>query len=202
MKRKTLGIILLGLFAFGIGGMTLTASLNNEVSIVHAADEEPPITEGTSEDDTAFWEGVYNTYLMPIFGTVTITSIASATLSIIVAVANRKSNKKNIVETRESIANALIVVNALASSVDILLKAIQEGNTIAEETKQTFIDSVKVLLKNLALLMDKTQELTQFKPILITLSEIQGKIALASKELVAAGIGESVNVLVEQVKHL
>lgn len=202
MKRKTLGIILLGLFAFGIGGMTLTASLNNEVSIVHAADEEPPITEGTSEDDTAFWEGVYNTYLMPIFGTVTITSIASAALSIIVAVANRKSNKKNIVETRESIANALIVVNALASSVDILLKAIQEGNTIAEETKQTFIDSVKVLLKNLALLMDKTQELTQFKPILITLSEIQGKIALASKELVAAGIGESVNVLVEQVKHL
>jgi len=202
MKRKTLGIILLGLFAFGIGGMTLTASLNNEVSIVHAADEEPPITEGTSEDDATFWEGVYNTYLMPIFGTVTITSIASAALSIIVAVANRKSNKKNIVETRESIANALIVVNALASSVDILLKAIQEGNTIAEETKQTFIDSVKVLLKNLALLMDKTQELTQFKPILITLSEIQGKIALASKELVAAGIGESVNVLVEQVKHL
>lgn len=202
MKRKTLGIILLGLFAFGIGGMTLTASLNNEVSIVHAADEEPPITEGTSEDDATFWEGVYNTYLMPIFGTVTITSIASAALSIIVAVANRKSNKKNIVETRESIANALIVVNALASSVDILLKAIQEGNTIAEETKQTFIDSVNVLLKNLALLMDKTQELTQFKPILITLSEIQGKIALASKELVAAGIGESVNVLVEQVKHL
>ena len=46
------------------------------------------------------------------------------------------------------------------------------------------------------------EEVIKLKPIIITLAEIQGKLALGSKEMVASGIGDSINKLVEQVKSL
>lgn len=210
MKRKTLlGITLLGLFAFGIGGLAL-ASFDNQVPIVAMAEdvpsdttsEETPISDEASVDDESFIEEAYNTYLVPILGTVSVASIGSAVLSIAVAFFNRKANKKNIIETKTNINNALIVVEALATSVKILLSAIEQGNAIAEETKQAFIVSTKELLAKIALLTGKTEELNKLKPVLITLAEIQGKIAVSSKELVASGIGESISKLVEQVKYL
>lgn len=214
MKKKMLGIMALGLLAVGLG---IGFSSHSPLLGVNAADStsDTSTTEvvetsvSTTEDDESFFWDAYNTYLVPILGTVSVVSIGSAVLSIAVMIFNRRANKKQNEENTQKIHDALVVVDnsvliltALSTSVKTILEAVENGNISFEQAKKLFDDSTKSQLDAIAKLTIKTEEVIKLKPVIITLAEIQGKLALGSKEMVASGIGDSINKLVEQVKSL
>lgn len=209
MGKKKIGLLLsLGLL-FGVG-MTISHSSPiavNAEEITESNNEEIQETIATETEETIketitrYWDE----FVAPLFVGVTGTSVVSAILSIAVAIINRKNNKTSKEEVKKSHNEVSEVVQLAAQMIanfGKILEAVEKQNSISKEMKESFIQSSNQLLEKVASLTDKTEDLMKLKQIIVTQAEINSKIALASREVVASGVGEDIKVLAEQIKQL
>lgn len=209
MGKKKIGLLLsLGLL-FGVG-MTISHSSPiavNAEEITESNNEEIQETIATETEETIketitrYWDE----FVAPLFVGVTGTSVVSAILSIAVAIINRKNNKTSKEEVKKSHNEVSEVVQLAAQMIanfEKILEAVEKQNSISKEMKESFIQSSNQLLEKVASLTDKTEDLMKLKQIIVTQAEINSKIALASREVVASGVGEDIKVLAEQIKQL
>ena len=83
-----------------------------------------------------------------------------------------------------------------------ILDAVEKQNEISREMKEAFVQSSNQLLEKVAMLTNKTEDLMKLKQIIVTQAAINSKIALASREVIASGVGEDIVTLTNQIKQL
>ena len=173
----------------------------DESSTSVSVDEGISDSEQSSMNNDEFIESLktaYQNYLVPIFGSITLTSVLSSLITIIFAIFNMKNNSKN----RKNIIDIFSMATNIIAASSALQHEIQASNIVAEETKKQFVETTRDLINKLAELTNKTKDLQKIKPILICLSELNVLIAQNSKEIVQSGIGEKLNDLVEMTRKL
>lgn len=202
-KKKCITLMCLGLL---LSSGALLASCSNSSAMVVKADdgtssgeviEDTSTTTSEEEEFIQKLKNAWDTYLVPILGSVSIASVLSAAISIALAIFNRKTNIKNRKEIIETTTlSATVITTATA-----LMNEIRAGNVVMEETKIAFAKASEELLKKVAELTGKTEDLQKLKPVLAALASIQVKVAQGSKELIRNGVSEDINNLLDQIKN-
>lgn len=211
MGKKRLSLLLsLGLL-FGVG---VTISHSSPIAVnaeeITESDSTSEVIKETvaTETEETIKETIskyWDEFVAPLFVGVTGTSVISAILSIAVAIINRKNNKVSKEEVKKSHEDVSEVVGIAAKMIDSfnkILEAVEKQNTISQEMKETFLQSSNQLLEKVASLTNKTEGLMKLKQIIVTQAAINSKIALASREVIASGVGEDIKFLTEQIKQL
>lgn len=187
---------------------------SNEISTTDdtSTTDETETTDPTQEDDKTIGDKIKDeisnfkdTYLVPLLSGVSITSVLGAIFSLIMAILNRKNNKKSndeIIESSKQVANVAALATKIIQVTMQIMDEIKNQNAIAENTRLEFQQSSKALFEEIATLTNKTEELQNLKPILATLATIDSKIALCSSEVIKNGLGTDIATLAEQIKSL
>lgn len=211
MGKKRLGLLLsLGLL-FGVGMAAIHSSpiAVNAEEIVESDSTSEAIKETVAtETEETIKETIskyWDEFVAPLFVGVTGTSVVSAILSIGVAIINRKNNKVSKEEVKKSHDDVSEVVKLAAQMITNfgnILDAVEKQNEISREMKEAFVQSSNQLLEKVAMLTNKTEDLMKLKQIIVTQAAINSKIALASREVIASGVGEDIVALTNQIKQL
>ena len=143
--------------------------------------------------------------MVPLLGSVSLSSILAAIVSITFAVVRAKGDKKhNIAEDARYAKYALIVEKAEAV-IDLCERAIKSSEQSKEQVAtfvSDFIGLAKELMEEIKNLISNTKELAKLQPAFVRLTEILGKMAANTKELVSSGAAEEIKGLVTEAKGL
>ena len=155
--------------------------------------------------ELSYWKGLYENYVVPLLGGVSLSSILAAIVSVTFAVVRAKSDKKhNIAEDARYAKYALIVEKAEAV-IDLCERAIKSSEQSKEQVAtfvSDFIGLAKELMEEIKNLISNTKELAKLQPAFVRLTEILGKMAANTKELVSSGAAEEIKGLVTEAKGL
>lgn len=182
-------------------GNVITMDLFGQEFKIEVNDETLAFIEYV-EEQAEDWQDKLNefkeTYLAPLLGGVSITSVVSALISIVLAIINRKTNGKIKESNKETIDLSVSVLKSAANLIDEM----KEFNSISEETRKQFKEATDNLLKNVVELSGKTEQMLKIKDCVNQLVLIEEKIASHSKELVASGVAEDIHKLIEDVNNI
>lgn len=177
----------------------------------------------TEEEKESITDKALNEFVYPIIASLSGLNIAQVTYSIIMFLKNKKLTKNNtecieklkkhndelLDKTCEKLQESQKVVDKISNyATDIIkmaqtiLNSLKEQNNLTEEIRKTFIDQANKLFEKLSESIKETKSLQKLKPIMVTLASIEYKIASASKDIVASGIGEEIAQLGEYIKKL
>lgn len=213
MKKIKLSLLLSFGLLFGVG-MTIGHSspimvnaeeMTSSESIFDSEDIKETIASETEDTIKETFSQYWDEFVAPLFVGVTGTSIVSAILSVAVAIINKKNNKTSKEEVKKShkeVSEVAVLAAQMILDFTKILNAVENQNKINQETKEAFVKSSNELLDKIATLTNKTEDLMKLKQIIVTQSLINSKIALASKEIIASGVGEDIQALAEQIKQL
>lgn len=197
------------LCAFGLANsqVALPVSAEGEVSSETPQESEPaqPDPIGQVKDETDYWKNLYENFVVPLLGGVSVTSMLSAIVAIALSVSRRFGEKRhNKVEDARYLKYVAIVEKAdeiLKFATDTLAKSgeIQEG-LVAQVTD--FIALAKGFVEEIKDLISNTRELEKLQPALVSLSAILAKMAANTQELVSTGAAEEIRKIAEEAKGL
>ena len=208
MKLILLPLVAAPMLLFGVNdNNSQTISTSNE--IVEVNDGNSVVVEETKEEKDFNWETFKDTYLVPMFSGISISSILGTVVSLVIAFVYKKAVKElkaklesQNIDYREK---ALVIeekVKATIEQVNTVLEFVKHERELTVEMKETVIAQTNAVVNKLAELTNTTEKLAEVKVIIAQLNEIIGKIAESNKELVANGTAEEINKLLEQLKNM
>lgn len=175
------------------------------------------VEEEPAEEPKENWvKQTYDTYVVPLFASVSITSIGSAIICIVAtALKNKELNKKLLAmneafqeRMEEANRKSMLAEEKLAEATEMLALAregyalIKESDALNKETKEFLVSNVNFILNKLEENSKEIAKIEQFKRVLALLVQLQTKVAKQSQEIVKSGIVDDVNEIVALVKEL
>lgn len=195
--KKIIGLSVLSLL-FGVAIMTATAPA---FSVARA--EENQETEVVEEnEEKKSWEETLkdfkDSYLVPILGSVSITSVVSLCVSIVCSVFNRKTNKL----IKLSNADTISLCTNVVKSATALITEVHQGNAITDATKNMFLEQTNNLIERMELLAKKSEKVAEIKDVIACLVEVQNEIYKLDPKAITSGVSEKIAKLNDTVKQI
>lgn len=172
-------------------------------------------------------ESLWNSFIAPIFATISVTSVVSLIVSIVMSVINHKNNKKSTSLVNEEsnkigeiyklyeefkTANSTIIETFKSSNEKLLselkeanekiIKELNEETQLSEETKKEFETNSTALISKCAEVVEKTENLENLKVVMKDLASIISKIAQVDSTLVKEGITQDIIKLNQHINEL
>jgi predicted nuclease with TOPRIM domain len=150
-----------------------------------------------------------DTYLVPIFGGVSISSIIGTIVSMVITFVYRKIVKdlkermeKLSSEDQQKIDNVHNEIKYTLTKLGEYIELVKEEKTITAEARKELVAEVNKIADKIAELSNKTEQLAKLRTITTQLIKVIGAFVQTNKELVASGVGEEIEKLIEQAKSL
>lgn len=176
-----------------------TVPANSSEATSEAGSEKATIAE------LSYWKGLYENYVVPLLGSVSLSSIAAAIVSIAFAIRRAKSDKKHNIAEDARYAKYARIVEKAEAIIDMCERAIKAADESKEQVASfmaEFIGLAKEMVEEIKNLISNTKELAKLQPAFVHLTEILGKMAANTKELVSSGAAEEIKSLVTEAKGL
>lgn len=175
---------------------------------VPAISSEPTSEAGSDKATIAelsYWKGLYENYIVPLLGTVSISSIFAAIVSISFALLRAKGDKKHNAAEDARYAKYAHIVEKAEAVIDLCERAVKAADESKEQVAafmSDFIALAKGFVEEIKDLISNTRELEKLQPALVSLSAILAKMAANTKELVSTGAAEEIRKIAEEAKGL
>lgn len=198
----------------------LTYTIEGDILTVYEDDEwlqfkidgttlEPYDYSGREEDEETENKGVFDelldelkeykeTYLDPLLGGLTLSTIISVCMTILLAIYNKKINakhKKDVEEYYDNLKNNM-------NKIDEVLEMARKQNEISNMVINSFSNSVKQIEEQLSKLYSETEKIEYMKNALIGVSKIVSIQASSSKEAIRMGVSEEINQLKAEIEKI
>lgn len=157
------------------------------------------------QEEISYWKKLYDQFLVPLLGGVSITAVLSALVNIALSVAMHLRKKKFLTIQSENFAKyAELAEKAekLASSAETLAKSMKESSESSEKLIKSFIEDADELIEGVAKLSGNVEKLHELKGKLADVAEILGKMASHTQELVSTGVAEDIERLLREIKEV
>ncbi len=185
---------------------TITIEVNDETMTFaeYAPEANDPISDFVGEI-----KQFKNTYLVPIFGGVSISSIIGTIVSMVIVFVYKKM-VKDLKERMEKLSSedqqknddARKDIKKTLKDINEYIEVLKEEKEITEEMRDKLAAAVNKIADKIAELSNKTEQLAKLRTITTQLIKIIGAFVQTNKELVASGVGEEIEKLIEQAKSL
>lgn len=139
-----------------------------------------------------------NTFLVPLLSGVSIFSLLTTSISITLAVLNKRSNGKIREKMTEVVGKAIDIVDQAVEMKNKATQQFEETKRLANDLKE----QGKVFAEQVKDTKEKVEKLYGLKDNMILLAEIEAKKLANEGNAVATGLAEDVNKLVEDTKKL
>lgn len=216
MKSKTIALcaISLSLTAMGVFCLQEPFAVNatEDTSIATSSNESSSIessevasSSDQEQSDTDYFKNLYESYIVPILGSVSLTSVLAAIVAIVTSLVKRKGDK-NVIASLD--AKTLIYEKILTQSIEAvnaskaLMDSVKEKEKIDEQSISEVLAKCDTLLMSIANETEQVEKVQQVKEVISQLTVILGKMASNTKELVASGVAEDIEKLIAEAKEL
>lgn len=205
-KWRNLMFVIIG-FMFGIGGICACASKQALMASAEETSETIPTEETTEEDN--WLQKNYETFIVPLLSGVSITSVLSmATTIIFTVIKNKKLDQKVLLITEKAnnkyqeCEQKLVEVKEILGAVHEIYELTLKNEKVNSETKEFLIEKVKYMVSVIDGNSDKVNKIDDLVKIITLLTQLEGKVAKQSQEIVKSGIVEDINEITTLVKKL
>lgn len=175
---------------------------------------EEPVAE--QEDEKGWAKNAYETYIVPLFAGVSITSIGSLLgCFLITFLKNKELNKKLLAikeeaDKREAQANEklLLAEQKLAEVTEILLtvrelaKVIIEDHALNKEIKREVIEKLTLITQIIEKNGQDISKINKLQEVIALLVQLEAKVSLQATEVIKSGIVDDVNKILQLVKSI
>ena len=207
-KWRNLLFVTLGL-AFFVG--FTSACVSKQAVIVRAEGEETTevvVEEQPAEEENWFQKN-YETYVVPLLGGVSITSILSMIVTIVFTVIkNKKLDQKVLAiskkanEKYQQTEEKLVEVKEILGEVHEIYQLTLNNEKVNSETKIFLKEKVKYMVTVVDKNSEKVNKIDNLVKVLTLLTQLQVKVYKQSAEIVKSGIIEDINEIAQLVKKL
>ena len=211
MKKKKLLIATASFASLVLMGYS-TFVYSSKPIRVFAEGEQPSTSEQSTielpedvKEEISYWKQLYNDFIVPLLGGVSISSIVAAAVTIAVSILKRKKDKAFIEKVDGRIAKLEALTQQSLEVVELadrLINSFEKNSSEVSTYLSQFIEKADSLLLSISDLCGEVQDLQPIRGQLATLTEVQGKIASHTKELVGSGVAEDIKKLLADIKEV
>lgn len=199
-----------------MGVLAYTGTSRGYTRVCAEGEETSEVVEEPQQEEKGWVKNAYETYIVPIFASVSITSIGSAVACIVTTVLKNKQLDKKLIaiqeeanrreaEAREKLVKAetvLAEVTEMLGAVHEMHDTIMADSELSKETKQYLKDKVNFILKKIEENSNDIAKIDKLHEVVGLLVQLQSKVALQSTEVVKSGIIDDVNKILQLVKSI
>ena len=182
--------------AFAEGEQT---SMTSESAPSATSSDVPP------SEDPSYWKNLYENFVVPLLGGVSISSMLSAIVSISFVIVRAKGEKKHNLQENERYLKYAAIVEKAQAIISLCERSIESSNDVKNqviEYMSSFTALAKELLDGIQDMLSHTEELEKMQPAFVRLCDILGKMAANTKELVSSGAAEDIRKIADEMKGL
>lgn len=222
MKKKLFGLFaLVSLIAFS-GALTLTKDktayhllAEEETSEVAEESSEVELPPQDSEElaqeeepESKIKDAMLNfkdTFLVPLIGTVSISSLICGGISIAAALLNRKNNKvlkERIEKTHDQIEKSLKIAAETISIAENVIERTKQINKNLEDSFEELGESNKHYVEEAKRLVESSEKMLEIKKCVVMLVEIQSEIVKHDPQAISNGLAKQISEINEQAKKM
>lgn len=175
-------------------GKSLVITVDDTTSMILSCIEELNTGEESGKSVKDNISDLYNTYIVPLFTSVSVTSVLSALIAIVSLVNNIKRKKHE-----DTVLDKVLALMILFTD---LVTEIKNGKEVSKESIQVFNTECEKVLGEIKLLKHIPEKLNQLSLCVAKSTEIIGKIASHDQTLVSSGIAQDCQGLVNEIKAI
>ena len=205
--------------ALAVTGVLACTGTSRGYTRVCAEGEETSevVEEPVSNEENEKWaKQAWETYVVPLFASVSLTSIGSLVgCFLITLLKNKQLNKKLIAmqeeaDRREEKANEKLLlaeqklaeVTEILQTVRELAKIIIEDHALNKEIKREVIEKLTLITQVIEKNGQDISKINKLQEVIALLVQLEAKVSLQATEVIKSGIVDDVNKILQLVKSI
>ncbi len=178
----------------------VSSEANTEVVSGEASSEQEH-----SMTELQYWKDLYERFVIPLLGTTNVVSIITAILGIALSLKRHKAEIKHFGVEAEQYAKYAALIDKAYDVIELCRKSVEVSEKASEDVKayvKSFMELGNAFLDEVKKVLSSTKELKKLQPLFAKLSEILGKMAAHTKELVSSGTAQEVLAIAQEAREL